>query len=243
MQIVKTKGIIINETYYSESSKILHIITKEYGKIGVLSKGCRNIKSKLRIVSSKFVFAYFDIVYKENGLSVLADAEIIDDLSNIKTNLAKIGYLTYLLDLTDQTMKEYDKYEEVFDILSAGITKINKGFDPMIITNIVELKYLSFLGVLPILDKCCKCGSSTDIITISASDGGYLCKDCYTNQYIVDEKTLKLIRMFYYVDINKIKELNIQDKNKLEINTFLEDYYTRYTGLYLKSKDFLNQIK
>ena len=31
--------------------------------------------------------------------------------------------------------------------------------------------------------------------------------------------------------------------NKREINKFLEDYYTKYTGLYLKSKDFLSQIK
>ena len=49
--------------------------------------------------------------------------------------------------------------------------------------------------------------------------------------------------MFDFLDISKIKELNILDKNKKEINKFLEDYYTKYTGLYLKSKDFLSQIK
>ena len=49
--------------------------------------------------------------------------------------------------------------------------------------------------------------------------------------------------MFNLVDIIRIKELNILDKNKREINKFLEDYYTKYTGLYLKSKDFLSQIK
>ena len=49
--------------------------------------------------------------------------------------------------------------------------------------------------------------------------------------------------MFDLVDIFKIKELNIRDKNKIEISKFLEDYYTKYTGLYLKSKNFLNQIK
>ena len=49
--------------------------------------------------------------------------------------------------------------------------------------------------------------------------------------------------MFYYVDISKIKELNILDKNKYEINKFLEGYYEKYTGLYLKSKDFLKSIR
>ena len=131
----------------------------------------------------------------------------------------------------------------LFEYLESGLLKIEQGLNPMIITNIIELKYLNFLGVMPILDCCSVCGSAEDIITISSDHGGYLCKKCYTNEYITDEKTIKLIRMFNYVDINKIKELNILEKNRLEINKFLENYYTRYTGLYLKSKDFLQQIK
>ena len=238
MQIKKIKGIIIKETYYKESSKIL---TKEYGKIGVLSKGCRNIKNKLRIVSTKLTYGIFDIYYKEDGLSLLVDVEILDELKSIKNDLSKIGYLTYLLDLASQVMENYNN-EEVFNILESAILKINSSFDPMIITNIVEIKYLSFLGVLPVLDKCSKCGKTTDLITINADAGGYLCKDCYNQEYIVDIKTIKLIKMFYYVDISKIKELNITDKNKYEINEFLENYYNQYTGLYLKSKNFLNQI-
>ena len=81
-----------------------------------------------------------------------------------------------------------------------------------------------------------------DIVTISGDDGGYICRNCYTNQYITDIKTIKLIKMFSLVDISKIKSIKIQDKNKKEINTFLDNYYDRYTGLYLKSKNFLTQI-
>ena len=49
--------------------------------------------------------------------------------------------------------------------------------------------------------------------------------------------------MFNYVDVSKIKELNINDRSKTEINKFLEGYYDRYTGLYLKSKNFLEQVR
>ena len=52
-----------------------------------------------------------------------------------------------------------------------------------------------------------------------------------------------LLRMYYYVDISKIKVFNIKDKNRTEINNFLENYYSRYTGVYLKSKNFLNQVR
>lgn len=242
MEIKKVKGIVISDVNYSESSKILNVVTLEYGKIGVISKGCRNLKSKLRSVSMKLTYGYFNIYYKENGLSTLIEVDVIDEFINIKKDLTKIGYASYLIDLTNQVLSQSDD-KSIFSLLESALIKINDGFDPMVITNIVELKYLMFLGVMPILDKCAVCGSNKNIITVNSDCGGYLCSNCYTNQYIVDEKTIKLLRMFYYVDIKKIKELNINDKNKNEINKFLEDYYGKYTGLYLKSKDFLKQIK
>ncbi len=241
MKLEKVKGIIIKDINYKESSKILHILTREYGNIGVISKGCRNMKSKLRSVSSKLTYGYF-YISKKDELSILIEVDIIDDLKNIKKDFSKIGYLSYLVDLTNQVIKETNNFS-LFDIMSSAIEKINSGFDPMIITNIVELKFLEDLGVKPILDCCSICGSKEEIVTISSDTGGYICRNCYTNQYVVDLKTIKLLRMFYYVDISKIKELNILDKNKYEINNFLTSYYERYTGLYLKSKDFLESIR
>lgn len=242
MKIEKVTGIVLSDTNYSESSKILNVLTKEHGKIGIISKGCRNLKSSLRSVSSKLTYGYFNIYYKQEGLSVLISVDIINDFSNIKQDLFKIGYATFLSDLTNQVLKETSS-NEIFDLFINGLIKINDDFDPMIITNIIELKYLNYLGVMPILDCCSVCGSNKKIVTISSFSGGYLCVNCYKNEYVVDEKTVKLLRMFSYVDISKIKELNILPKNKNEINRFLENYYDRYTGIYLKSKDFLTQLR
>ena len=242
MKIEKVIGIVLSDTNYSESSKILNVLTKEHGKIGIISKGCRNLKSSLRSVSSKLTYGYFNIYYKQEGLSVLISVDIINDFSNIKQDLFKIGYATFLSDLTNQVLKETSS-NGIFDLFINGLIKINDDFDPMIITNIIELKYLNYLGVMPILDCCSVCGSNKKIVTVSSFSGGYLCVNCYKNEYIVDEKTVKLLRMFSYVDISKIKELNILPKNKNEINKFLENYYDRYTGIYLKSKDFLTQLR
>ena len=48
--------------------------------------------------------------------------------------------------------------------------------------------------------------------------------------------------MFYYVDIAKITKLEISNEVKKEIDTFIDDYYDRYTGLYLKSKQLLTNL-
>lgn len=236
------EGIILKETNYSESSKILNVLTKEYGLLGILSKGCRNMKSKLRSSSRKLIYAKFNIYYKKDGLSTLISTDIINSYKNIVSNLDKISYATYIIDLTYQVIRQSDK-KEIFDILRSSLEKIDEGLDEAVITSIVELKYLHYLGVMPNIDECSICGNKTNIITLSGKVGGLICSNCYNDEYLVKDITIKLIRMFYYVDIDKITKLQVKKDNLKEINRFLQEYYDEYTGLYLKSKKILEKIK
>ena len=241
MKIEKFEGIILSETNYSESSKILNVLTNKYGLIGVMSKGCRKIKSKLRGVSRKLIYGTFNVYYKENGLSTLISIDVINSFSNTLMDLEKISYASYIIDLTNQVLKQNDS-EEIFDILKNTLIKIEEGLDPLVLTNIIEIKLLNYLGITPNIDSCTNCGSSKQIVTLSSEQGGYICKNCYQNEPLVNEKTIKVIRMYYYVDISSITKLDISREVSKEINTFLDDYYDRYTGLYLKSKAFIKKV-
>ena len=238
----EVEGIVITERSYSETSKLLTIITREYGLINVMAKGAKKINSPLRTSTLKLTFAKFNIQYKENKISTLISATIINPLKNIKKDINKISYVSYILELSEQVSKEHFN-NKLYDLMIASILKIEDGYDAISIMNILELKYLDFLGVMPIIDECVICGSKTNILTLSASSGGFICKNCYHNDKIVSEKTLKLIRAYYYVDIASLENIDISDKIKNEINAFLDDYYDRYTGLYLKSKGFINTLK
>lgn len=240
--IQKVEGIVISEQEYGETSKILNVYTKEYGIIGVISKGCRTLKSQLRSVSAKLTYGSFNIMYKKDKLSTLISVDIINNFRLIRTDIEKISYVSFLIELASQVSK-HNYSEEIYDLLIIGILKINENYDPLVITNIVELKYLEFLGVMPVLDSCAACGTTSNIATLSSYKGGYVCNNCLKNEKIVSEKTIKLIRMFYYVDLSKITKLDISDSIKIEINNFLNDYYDRYTGLYLKTKNFMNNLK
>ena len=241
MKIIDVDGIVLNDTNYSESSKILNVLTKEYGLIGVMSKGCRNIKSKLSGVSRKLVYGTFHIYYKEKGLSTLIGVDIINDFSNIEKDLMRISYASYILDLTRQVLRESDD-NEIYNLLISTFVKLNEGLDPFVLTNILEVKYLDYLGVKPSLDQCTLCGNSDDIVTLSSSSGGLVCGSCHTDEALVNIKSVQMIRMYYYVDIDKITKLDVSDEVKKDINDFLDDYYERYTGLYLKSKDFIKKV-
>lgn len=235
------EGIVVSEVNYSESSKILNVLTEEYGLIGVLSRGCRNMKSKLRGVSRILILGKFNIYYKRDGLSTLISVDLLDSYKNIVTNLDKISYATYILELIKQVSGQSDK-KGLFSILKATLNKMNEGFDEKVLTNIVELKCLDYLGVKPTIDCCAMCGSTKDIITLNSDVGGFLCKSCQTDEFIVKEITLKLIQMFYYVDIDKITKLSIKRENLSEVNRFLGEYYEKYTGIYLKSKKMLEKV-
>ncbi len=237
-EIKKIEGIVIGDTNYSESSKILNVLTKDYGIIGIMSKGCRKVKSNLRTVSNKLTYGHFNVYYKENGLSTLISVDLIRYFKNIMTDIVKISYATYLIELTNQTYKQNPNIE-IYNLLIDGLNKIEDDFNPLIITNIVELKYLDYLGIGINVDGCNICGNQTEIITLSSKSGGFICRDCYTNEKIVSEKAIKVIRMFYYVDISKISKLDLSNQTVKEISEFLDEYYDLYSGLYLKSKNFL----
>ncbi len=241
MKIDSFEGIILTETNYSESSKILNVLTNDRGVIGVMSKGCRNVKSKLRGVSRKLVYGTFHVYYKENGLSTLIGVDLINSFSKTMMDLERISFASYLLDLSYQVVKQNDD-EGIFELLRDTLLKIEEGLNPLVLSNILELKLLDYLGVRPSIDACSICGSDKAIVTLSADSGGYVCKNCFSNEGYVSEKTIKMIRLYYYVDIKNISKLDVSDEVSREINQFLDMYYDRYTGLYLKSKEFIRKL-
>ena len=131
----------------------------------------------------------------------------------------------------------------ILELYISCLNKIEEGYDELVISNILKLKLLDYLGIKPVIDRCVECGNTTDIITISSYLGGYVCSNCYKNEKIVSPKTISLIRMLYYVDVSKITKLEISEKIKKEIDDFTNDYYDRYSGIYLKSKILLEGIK
>lgn len=240
--IKKIEGIILSSVDYKESSKIINVLTKEYGIIGFIAKGTKKVNSPLTAVTSKLTYGYFHVKYKENGLSTLMEVDVIDRFKNIKKDISMMSYSLYLLELSDRVYK-HSENNTIYDELIASLKKIDEGYDYQVITNIFELKMLDYLGIRPVVDECVNCGSKHDIVTISSYKGGYLCKNCARGEVIVNIKTIKLLRMFYYVDINKISKLEVSDSIKKELSRFIYDYYDRYSGIYLKSRDFLQSLE
>lgn len=239
---VEVDGFVLSEIPYGETSKIINVFTKEYGVIGIMCKGAKQLKNKNRVPTMKLNYTRFNIMYKENKLSTLISADIINPLKLIKSDILLVSFLSYLTELTEQVLKQSIEYEKIYNLFLQTILKMSSGLDPIVLTNILEIKYLEYLGVLFNLDECILCENKKDIATFDPDKGGYICINCLTSEIIVSKKVIKMIRMYYYINIDSIKEIKVDDETKNTINKYIDLYYERYTGLYLNSKSFLKKL-
>ena len=227
----KIKGVIVSEYPFEDNSKIINIFT-ENGLLGVIAKGAKKVRSPFFSTTTKFNYGSFNINYKENGLSKLIDADTINSYNNIKKDIVKISYVTYITELVTKVYK-HDGNKNIYKLYLDCLDKINDNYNPEAITIILRLKLLDYLGIMPIIDRCVVCGNTHDIVTMSSYLGGYVCKNCLRNEKVISTKSIKLIRMLYLVDISKLNKLDISKDVLKELEEFTEDYYDRYSGIYL----------
>lgn len=238
----EVEGIVLKETLYSETSKIIQVLTKEYGLISIIAKGASSIKSSLRSLTIPFLYGKFLISYKENKLSILKSGSIIKLYGSKTKGLKTYAYISYLSELTYNVLKENNN-NELFEILKDGLDKIEDGFNPEVIKNIIEFKYLDYLGITPNFDICQKCNMVKESYAIDGKIGGFVCKDCYTNEIKVSSNYKKIINRFQNVNIKEIKDIKLSKEDERIINTFLDEYYEKYSAIYMNSKKFLDSFK
>lgn len=240
--LTEVEGIILNVIPFKETSKIINVYTKEYGVIGIICKGAMGIKSKVRASTEKLSYGVFNIYYKKDKLSTLVSVDIINPLKRIKSDILLISYATYLSDLVYQVLKQTNN-KRIYDDFINTLLKIEDGLNPLVLSNILEVKLLDYLGVGLNLTSCIICNNKKEIVTLSSEKGGLICKNCYKGERIIPISIVKILNMYYLVEIKSINNINIKDNIIKEINLFLTSYYDDYTGLYLKSKDFLKTIQ
>ena len=235
------EGIVLKETLYGETSKIVQVLTKEYGLVSMIAKGALSLKSNLRSLTIPFLYGKFNIVYKNDKLSILSSGEVIKlYLSDIK-NLKLYAYMSYLSELTYNVLKENNDIE-VFNILKDGFDKLCEGFDYEVIKNIIEFKYLDYLGIKPNFEICQKCHKQSKFIALDGKSGGFICENCATNEIKVHDNFIKIIDRFINVDIKTIKAIKLSNDDKKIVSNFLKEYYETYSAIYIKSLKFLDEF-
>ncbi len=240
----KCEGIVIRTTDYGENNKIVTLYTREWGKVGVMARGAKKPSSRLASITQPFTYGYY-LVQRSNGLGGLQQGEIIKTMRGIREDIFLTAHASYIVELTDKATEDKKPNPYLFELLYQTLHFMNEGLDLDILTFIYEMKMLQVLGLHPVLDRCSACGSTDGQFSFSIREGGFLCHRCLpidAHHLKISQSTVKLLRIFYYFDLNRLGKIDVKDETKAEIKKIITTYYDEYSGLSLKSKRFLNQM-
>lgn len=240
----KCEGIVIRTTDYGETNKIVTLYTREWGKIGVMARGAKKPNSRLAAITQYFTYGYF-LVFGGKGLGTLQQGELIQPYRSIQEDIFLTAYASYIIELTDKSTDERKPNPFLFELLQQTLSYLSEGYDAEILTNIFEMKMLNILGLYPELNECSLCAQKEGPFVFSIREGGLLCNRCMEKDPYhikISQVTVRLLRLFYYFDLSRLGSISVKQETKQELKKVIDLYYEEYSGLYLKSKKFLEQM-
>lgn len=94
MRQLVTKAIILSRTDYGEADRILTLLTPEFGKLTLLAKGVRRIKSKLAGGIELFSVSEITFIKGRGDMGTLVSTRLITHYEHIVTDLSRtlLGY-------------------------------------------------------------------------------------------------------------------------------------------------------
>ncbi|HMS33853.1 MAG TPA: DNA repair protein RecO [Ignavibacteria bacterium] len=152
MPIAKTEAFVLKTIKYGETSKIVTLFTKDFGKLNAIAKGARNYKSKLCGTLESMNYIRAVIYLKENReLQLISNAEYIKSFSNIQSDFEKLQASFKIIEILNRSVVNNDVNSDLFDILLSSISMLNnseKNFEIFILNFQIELSKI--LGISPV---------------------------------------------------------------------------------------------
>src|ERR1700712_5405186 len=117
--LVTSPAIVLQVRKHGETSKIVTLYSRVYGRISVIAKGAREMKSKFGGALEAFTHVSAVFYYKKErpGLYLLAKAETIKSNSGILNSLERIGAASELAELLIRTFHDEEENEPLFILL------------------------------------------------------------------------------------------------------------------------------
>lgn len=148
MRTLRVDGIILKRQNVGEADRILTVLTKELGKIQVKAKGVRKITSKRASHIEPLNLCSLSL-YKGQSLPVLTEVISVENFSELKQDLGKIGFAYHLCELVDGLCPPQEENEKVFGLLYAVLKKMENTHELTPLIHDFEVALLTALGYWP----------------------------------------------------------------------------------------------
>lgn len=248
MATLNATALILRRHRFSESSLVASALTREYGRMDFLAKGCLREKSPM--------FGHLDHYQHESlliierpqaGLDLLIEAAYIDEHAGLRFFPPAFAAAGFLAELALAACMPADPQPKLFDILASGIRGLADLGEPAAkarldqptglnwrdknllagkILRLVTMQTLVQFGFVPELARCVVCGRTPPPtgLAISRRQGGVICPSCRPKAggKGISANALRALRAA--VSGSDYDEISLSDKERRELMRFLVDY-------------------
>jgi len=117
--ITASEAIVLKSMKQGETSKILTLYTRAYGKLNVIAKGAREMKSKFG--GALEVFTHVNALFYKGpqpGLYLLSKADVVRSNAKLIQSLDRIEAAMSVVELIVRAMHDEEQNEQLFDLIS-----------------------------------------------------------------------------------------------------------------------------
>lgn len=143
-------AFILHRRPYRETSLLLDVFTRDYGRLGLIAKGIRkkgSLKAEILQPYQRLQIAWSG----KNELMTLTDAEPDKNNYSLKQNRLLTGF--YLNELVTRLLHQHEAHPELFDIYDQTLDLLSRDKnDEQIIVRIFEKRLLDAVGYGLVLD-------------------------------------------------------------------------------------------
>lgn len=202
----KDEAVVLRSLRFGEADRILHVFTRERGRLGAIAKGARRPRSRFggRLEPGSRV----ELVLHEGrgDLATVTGADLIRShqalaLDPYRLRVAQIGLEAVLRlflehDPSPRTFHVLVRFLDLLDDRPPGLPAASRPRDPALdpLALALQLKLLWLAGYLPHLATCAGCGAPGPIAAFSAAAGGAVCDSCAAGGMPLGEAGFEAIR-------------------------------------------------
>jgi DNA repair protein RecO (recombination protein O) len=243
-------AIVLRTVEFSESSLVVTLYTREFGKIGALAKGAKRLKGPFE--SALDLLALCRIVFlrkSSEALDLVTEAKLLRRFRPAGHDVSGLYGGFYVAELLDALTHEYAPSAELFDLADATLAGLAAGEPVGMRVARFELGMLRLLGLLPSLDRCADCGAAiapAGRVQFGQLDGGVLCASCREGKSQVASVGANVLRAMMSLadpDDRAWRQLGIDPRTGGQIRGVLNQYMAHLLGkkprmqAYLKWRD------
>ena len=185
MALVATQAIILQSFPYSETSKIIRLLTRTHGVQSVIAKGALRPKSRFGGVLEAFTEGTAAFYLKENrDLHILSGFDLGRSRQNLANDLVRFGGASLIAEIVLRVVSE-EGDPELYDTIEASLNRIENApsaaIESIVLAEVWSL--ISALGFAPALDSCVACGrvlSDDEDAVFDYTAGSVRCLVCAT---------------------------------------------------------------